>query len=135
MRRCDFEQFVHRQNYLCRDVQQVYTHAYLQDWYSPAEGALPRRFFLPVVDLRDNCIKFINGRHRTAVLAAHLDLLPMALAQPLDGAAPPLFERIRYSDLALHTVISLPDLPMLTHEQLERFIDRTVPRIPTPDPW
>jgi hypothetical protein len=80
LKRDDFRRFVHFQNYMCRDVQHVYLNAYLQDWFRPKGSAGILRFLLPTVYLKDGQIYFINGPHRTAVLFAHLDTLPMALA-------------------------------------------------------
>jgi hypothetical protein len=77
--RGDFHRRAHVQNYLCRDVQDVHTNAYLADWFrrsSSAGGGL--HFYLPSIALERGLITFINGRHRTAVLLAHVELIPMA---------------------------------------------------------
>ena len=132
IRRDDFLRFVHVQNYLCRDVQQVHPNAYLTDWFRPLEhGGVS--FSLPSVYLKDGRIAFINGRHRTAVLIEHLELLPMAITNA--DADKALFNNIKQSDLNLGTLIEIPDLPILAKEALEKFVDRSLPCIPTPEPW
>jgi hypothetical protein len=123
---------VHLQNYLCREVQNVYP-AYLEDWFGqPSHGGLPT-FKLPPVYLEGGCIKFISGRHRTAVLVAHLEILPMALDTRTDHDEA-LFDSVRHSDLRLDGTIEIPDLPILTEAELTKLVDRSLPRIPTPDP-
>jgi len=87
----------------------------------------------PSITLERGFIKFINGRHRTVVLRAHLELIPMAVVTN-EVVDQQLFDDIRHSELDLGCLIEIPDLPILSKDDLERFIDRNRPRIPNPDP-
>lgn len=133
IKRDNFLRLVHVQNYMCRDVQQIYPDAYLTDWFRPSEHGDASFFSLPSAFLKDGRISFINGRHRTAVLVEHLELLPMAITNADDDK--PFFNSIKQSDLNLGAPIEIPDLPILTKEALEKYVDRSLPRIPTPEPW
>jgi hypothetical protein len=133
IRRADFLGHVHMQNYMCREVQWVYPYAYLKDWFRDNEGV--RFFSLPSVWLNDGRITFINGRHRTAVLSEHLEMLPMAAITNGGDGDDALFNSIKYADLKLDGVIQVPDLPVVTKEALDLLADRSRPRFPTPDPW
>ncbi len=133
IKRDDFLRLVHFQNYMCRDVQQIHPNAYLTDWFRPSEHGGISLFSLPSILLKDGRITFINGRHRTAVLVEHLESLPMAITNAGEDKA--LFNSIRLSDLDLHTPVEIPDLPILTKEDLEKFVDRSLPRVSTPKPW
>jgi hypothetical protein len=132
--RGDFDRYVHRQNFLCRDVQHVHTDAYFADWFQSSGTGGPLHFCLPSIALERGLITFINGRHRTAVLLAHVELIPMAVVTS-GGVDQPLFVEIRHSDLDLGCLIEIPDLPILSKDDLQGLIDRSQPRIPTPDPW
>ncbi len=129
-----FDRLVHVDNYLCRSEQHVYTDAYLDQWFLPA-GGNHRRFWVPVVYFWKARLLFINGRHRTAVLFAHQARIPMAVAEEvispeqLDD-----FPRAQLTPIKPSAQIELPDLPIFTKEQLQSRVDRTLPRIPTPNP-
>jgi hypothetical protein len=122
------------QNYLCRDVQNVHTGAYLEDWFGPLSDRGLRTFGLPAISLREGVIQFINRRHRTAVLIEHLEILPMALVDAA-GVDEALFNNTRYADLNLEDAIEIPDLLILTESEPAKLVDRGVPRVATPDFW
>ena len=67
----------------CRESQLVEEY-YRADWFYFEPGAT--LFNAPAFYLKDNRAFFINGRHRTVLLARHLSLLPMALTQ-IDAAS------------------------------------------------
>lgn len=138
IKRLDFNRLVHSQNYLCRNVQAIYPDAYLADWFVPSGVSGVHGFPLPTVYLDAGRIKFINGRHRTAVLLKHLEVVPMAMA--VDAASEnhdfqALFASIKHADLRLDAPIQLPSLPLLSKADLEQRVDKAIARIPTPDPW
>jgi hypothetical protein len=135
IKREDFQRLVHIQNYMCREEQYVYPNAYLNEWFGPPDGKGIRSFSVPAVWLKGGRITFINGRHRTAVLVEHLEILPMALTNDAGDDHESLFNSIKHSDLNLNDLIQIPDLPILSKEALELLVDRSRPRVPTPDPW
>ena len=58
---------------------------YIDEWFDRRD---PKNVFfvLPTFYLQDGSVFFINGRHRTALLARFLGLLPLALTTPdIDG--------------------------------------------------
>jgi hypothetical protein len=132
IRRADFLGHVHMQNYMCREVQWV-ANAYLKDWFRDDQGM--RFFSLPSVWLKEGRITFINGRHRTAVLSEHLEILPMAATTNGGDDDDALFISIKHADLKLDRVIQVPDLPVLTKEALDLLVDKSRPLFPTPNPW
>jgi hypothetical protein len=116
-------------------VQHVHPDAYLNEWFGPPNENGICSFSLPAVWLKGGRISFINGRHRTAVLVEHLEILPMALTNDAGDDHESLFNSIKYSDLSLNDLIQIPDLPVLSKEAMELLVDRSRPRVPTPDPW
>lgn len=135
IRRAGFQEVVHHDNYLCRDVQRVHAMAYLDEWFVDEGPGSRLRFRLPAVYLDGGRIKFINGRHRTAVLVEHMELLPMAFSKQPERTDITVFDTIVHSGIALGCPFELPTLPLLTRDELARRTDCSSPRIPTPDPW
>ena len=56
--------------------------------------------------------RFINGRHRAALLAKFLDVIPMSLTES-DVASRDILSRISDRRIDLSEVISLPNLPVV----------------------
>ena len=97
------------EDFACRESQSVEDY-YRADWfYFEPEGPF---FSPPAFYLKRGRAFFINGRHRTVLLARHLELLPMALTQ-IDDASEPTLARIVERPLADGDPIVLPDLPII----------------------
>ena len=94
-------------------------------FYTSSDGV--RYFNLPAFFLKGGRAKFINGRHRTALLLDHLELLPMALTQ-MDDESAAVLERIVQRALNLGEVLNLPDLPVLEgHSKQEQALGNAYP--------
>lgn len=79
------------------------------------------RFHAPEFYLTQGVASFINGRHRTLVLANHRAEIPMALTNmdlfPLMGAGPSqesfaVLQRLSVRTLDTDETVELPDLPV-----------------------
>jgi hypothetical protein len=107
---------VDAKDFACRESAIVQDY-YLADWFYCENG---QRFFnLPAFYLKKGCAFFINGRHRTVVLARYLELLPMALTQ-IDNESEGLLERLVERPLADGDPIVLPDLPIIDRSGTDR---------------
>jgi len=93
----------------CRESQLVEEY-YRADWFYFEPGAT--LFNAPAFYLKDNRAFFINGRHRTVLLARHLSLLPMALTQ-IDAASEATLASIVAQPLIDGDAIALPNLPIV----------------------
>lgn len=90
-----------------REVKSV-TQGYLKDWfYTSPDGN--KFFILPTVQFVNNKTQFISGRHRIAVLLEHLNELPFAFAQPLDGDMAQILNIVDRR-VNLNESIQIPDL-------------------------
>jgi len=115
----DFPHWIHRDvlferfdqhDFHNRECQKL-SPAYLTDWFYTQEDGITR-FILPTVQIIAGRTEFINGRHRTAVLLEHIELLPIAFALG-NNEHEDLIERFNLRPLALDEFIELPDLPVL----------------------
>jgi hypothetical protein len=100
-----------------RDSQQI-ENAFHEHWLSP----LPDGSYLfraPEFYLRDGVARFINGRHRTLVLAQSMSEIPMALTNmdlyPVHSVRPrqssvDTLKRISVRQLSPGEVLAFPDL-------------------------
>ncbi|MDG9672099.1 hypothetical protein ONV78_30480 [Hahella sp. CR1] len=66
--------FTDRADLLCRNSQRI-DDAYHKDWFFEFNGE--SYFTPPAVYIQEGVIKFINGRHRTILLARYLTLFPV----------------------------------------------------------
>ena len=99
------------QDFLCREVKNV-TDAYLAKWFHV--NAQGERFLnLPPVSVNSQVTQFISGRHRTAVLIKHLDVLPLSFDfRFLSTEDKAWFLSIVAGPIVMDTGIELPDLPV-----------------------
>ena len=100
---------VDQEDFACRESQ--IKPVYLANWFYSTTGG-ERRFLLPAFYLKRGRVYFVNGRHRTALLLDHLDLLPMSLADvDVDSCA--ILARIVDKELDPEEQFELPDLPIV----------------------
>lgn len=83
---------------------------YLEAWFE--ETASGKSFIPPVVQLVEGRTQFINGRHRMAVLEAHLEAIPMAFDFRSSGMSE-WVKALGLQPVDAGAVIELPDLPYL----------------------
>lgn len=88
----------------------IVAHSYLAAWFHTAADGIPR-FLLPTVQFVAGKTQFINGRHRTAVLFAYLEEVPVAFAAT-NKASQAFLGRLALRPLSLHEFVDLPDLPI-----------------------
>jgi hypothetical protein len=100
-----------QQDFLCREVKNV-TDAYLAEWFHV--NTQGERFFnLPPVSVNSQDTQFISGRHRTAVLIRHLDVLPLSFDfRYLSMENKAWLLSIVAGPIVTGTAIELPDLPV-----------------------
>ena len=100
-----------QEDFKFREVLGIH-HAYLSDWFHTQEKE--KVFFsIPTVSIVSGKTQFINGRHRTAVLLAHLEEIPIAFAMNhLMPDARRVAESIPKRPLSLSEPFFLPDLPI-----------------------
>jgi len=108
IKREGFMRCVDQEDLACREVANV-ENRYLAEWFYERNGA--RFFNLPAFYLKKQRAFFINGRHRTVLLARYLDRLPMALAQ-IDQESESTLQSLVDRPLSNGEVIFLPDLPI-----------------------
>jgi hypothetical protein len=117
----EFMACVDKHDFECRDSK-VVLNLYSAEWFTPEQGDL-YCYYLPTFYLENGHALFINGRHRTALLSKHLDLLPMALMirdengwavkdGPLDEGSQITFKNVLHRELALDEIFVLPDMPL-----------------------
>lgn len=108
-------QHINNDDLRCRDSAMV-EDAYHKDWFFKYRGFT--YFTPPAASIRDGEIFFINGRHRTILLARHLDQFPFLIGK-IDfdhfGGKPKasslkIFKSIKANDFEEHSIFSLPDL-------------------------
>lgn len=115
----DSEKFmvcVDKENLECRDSQ-VVENAYHRDWFYESDGSI--YFYLPVVQILDGVITFINGRHRTILLSRFLEAFPVAVgsidACHVGGRIMPRsiesYGFIKLREFDESSFFTLPDLP------------------------
>jgi len=95
-------------DFACRDSETI-RDCYLSSWFYDANGE--KRFNLPAFFLREGYARFINGRHRTALLSRYLDVLPMALTYA-DQLSEKVLEGMVLRGIEPDEIIVLPDLPI-----------------------
>jgi hypothetical protein len=101
-------------DFVCREAQNI-APAYRSEWFERSDPTEPR-FILPVVQVVAGKTQFINGRHRSAVLLAHLEELPVAFATGhLDAKARLILDAIPKRPLSRSEYMILPDLPIGPH--------------------
>jgi hypothetical protein len=109
IKREEFMSCVDADDFACRESHAVEDY-YRADWfYFELEGPF---FNPPAFYLKNGLAFFINGRHRTVLLARHFPLFPMALTQ-IDNASETTLARITAQPLADRAPIVLPDLPIV----------------------
>ena len=101
----DLHDFNHYRN--AKSVKQ----RFLKDWFYINPNG-DKCLILPTVQFVNGNTQFISGRHRTAVLLEHLNELPFAFAQPLDGDVSPILNIVDRR-VNLDELIWLPDLEEL----------------------
>jgi hypothetical protein len=118
----EFIACVDRYDFNCRESKAI-LDAYSAEWFYPGPDDLSF-FYLPTFYLENGHAFFIGGRHRTALLSKHLDVLPMAMTTkdprsgftvkdgPLDEKSQIAFKSILHRDLALDEILVLPDMPL-----------------------
>lgn len=100
-----------QEDFTFREVLNI-DYAYLSDWFHTKENT-ELYFSLPTVGVVSSKTQFINGRHRTAVLLAHLEEIPVAFAMDdLNPDARRFIENIPKRPLSLTESFFLPDLPI-----------------------
>jgi hypothetical protein len=108
--RADFIQYFDQADFAIRECAEV------EDAYSPACFGKDENnrevFILPVVAYINGTTQFINGRHRTAVLLKHMDLLPFALVTPF-AISSEILKKITQNPINLGQPIEIPDLPII----------------------
>ena len=98
-----------QEDFAFREVLKI-DHAYLSDWFHTQDNA---EFFfsIPTVNIVSGKTQFINGRHRTAVLLAHMEEIPIAFdMRHLNSDARRFVESIPKRPLSLSEPFFLPDL-------------------------
>ena len=85
---------------------------YLAEWFHFDDHGV-RMFILPTVQCVDGRTQFINGRHRTAVLLATAEVIPIALVEPfrIDEKA---YLEITSRPINTTEYLELPDLTIQT---------------------
>lgn len=107
--------YTDRDDLRCREAEDI-LDAYHADWFHEFDG--DKYFTPPAGYISDGTIRFINGRHRTLVLARHLKQFPFLVGNlDLDhvGMMPSeksrrVLDAITVSGIAEHSAVCLPDL-------------------------
>ena len=102
-----------------RESEEV-VDAYHEHWLSECDDGI-YAFHAPEFCLTNGMTEFINGRHRTVLLARHLNEIPMALtnmdgypiyeSQPLTSSIEVL-KKISKRKLSGEEIFEFPDLPI-----------------------
>lgn len=111
-----FMTLVDHKNLACRDSE-IISNQYHKDWFYELEQN--RYFKAPIIQIHSGNITFINGRHRTIVMARMLEAFPMAVGNiDIDHvggtktkASLCVYDMIRKEELLEHSSFELPDLP------------------------
>lgn len=107
-----FQKNFNQQDFHIREVQNV-TDAYLEKWfYIDSNGN--RCFLIPPVAVHGGVTEFISGRHRTAVLIRHMDILPLSFDfRFITDADKQWISSVTSGPIDLDTeMVVLPDLPI-----------------------
>ena len=103
----DFKKYFDQDDFVNRDCFNV-KDAYLSSWFSVDEENR-QVFILPTVQFVNGRTQFINGRHRTAVLINYMELIPIALAMPLNWE-PKVLNKINQRPIVKDKTIEIPNL-------------------------
>jgi hypothetical protein len=110
IKRTEFLECVDGSDFACRDSLEI-RHAYLGGWfYRTPAGHMS--FNLPAFYLERSIARFINGRHRTALLLQYMEVVPMVLTQS-DDKSISLLKSLVSRSLEPDEVFELPDLPII----------------------
>jgi hypothetical protein len=98
-------------DFLCRHIKSV-TDAYLKEWFHGGPDET-RYFNIAPVSVINGKTQFISGRHRTAVLLAHLERIPLSFAmRDIRDADRDWIHSVALTPIDTHTLIDLPNLPI-----------------------
>lgn len=107
---------VDQDNLACRDSE-IINNQYHKDWFYELKRI--RYFKAPVIQIHSGNITFINGRHRTVVMARMLEVFPMAVGN-IDAdhvgrtrtqASLRVYDMIRKEEFFEHSSFDFPELP------------------------
>jgi len=110
VRRDAFLSVVDHADFECRDSL-VIQPRYLSTWFSGSNGG-KSYFILPAFYLERGRAFFINGRHRTALLLQHLQLVPMSLTKT-DAESTQYLEWMIEGRIQSGDLLELPDLSIV----------------------
>jgi hypothetical protein len=103
-----FVKIVDKNDLACRNSKEIKPF-YCSKWFHVVSGE--NKFIPPAIYIDNGVVKFINGRHRTLLLAKYLSVIPIAVSNISFSNLETLKTAIK-SEIQSGEYIELPDLPV-----------------------